>query len=147
MTCKTPYNPSFLPLYCGFYQSPLSQSTPVKQASSLLLRRAGSFCLMAQCFSPYVGVLHVAKFLTYSRSVLTYHPSNNESIRIYSIMSLSCLLCIFPLSSLPQFSSQYLSPSVIEYIFLIHFIYYCSLPTPPQNVSFTKRRHFVCFIY
>lgn len=145
MTCKTPYNPSpYLSTVC-FTNLPSVNPHQSNRPLHYFSNRQACFCLMAQSFSPYIGDLYMASFLTYSRSLLTYHPSNNESIPIHSIMNFSLPMCIFPLSSLPQFSPQHLSPSGIEYIFLIHFTYYCYLPTAPQNVSSTKRRYFCLF--
>ena len=101
-----------------------SQPKPVKQgpfAISQTSRHASALWLSIS-FSLYLGVLHTANSLTYSRSFLRYHLSNNESTPVLPFMNFNCHFLHF--LSLSLFSPLVFSMALI---FISHNIYFTYL--------------------
>lgn len=123
-----------------------SQPKPVKQGLFAISQtsRHDSALWFSVSFSLYLGVLHMANSLTYSRSFLRYHLSNNESTLVLPFMNFNChFLHFHSLSPLPQFSLCHLSSSVIIYILLIYFLYYLYLSHCPTRMQIPQKKQFL----
>lgn len=146
MTCKTHIIHPPYPTTVCFTNLPSVNPHQSNRPLHYFSDRQACFCLMAQSFSPYIGDLYVASFLTYSRSLLTYHPSNNESIPTHSIMNFSCLMCIFPL-----FSALVFSIALITICHRIYFPYsfHLLLLSPHRAIEckFHKKKVFLSVLF
>lgn len=140
MICKAPHNPTPLILLSVLSLSP--SANPHKSNRSLHLNQAvmllpHSSVFLSLCIEEF---LHVANSLTYSRSLLKYHLSNNESIPVYSIIICNCLLCIFSLLCFSFLHSTYHHLSYDIFSLFISFIV-TFFPTVPLECKSHKRRN------